>query len=145
MIVKKRNHANILCYWDEQLNASKVKSPKEYIEQINLVAHSSQRWIEVAELGMHPVNESDVPVQCRVKLNKCGLLKGASDWVILYPAHGRPYMALELKRSRKRDSSISKEQVNFLLNTESVGAFSCVAYGYVAALQAIEDYFANKC
>lgn len=142
-ILSNRNKHNILCYWDEQLNAQKVKSPLEHIEQINLVAHSSRRWVEVAEMGMHPVNESDIPVQYRVKLNKCGILKGASDWIILYPAHGRPYMALELKRSRKRDSSISKDQIEFLLKAESVGAFACVAYGYKAALKAIFDYFTN--
>ncbi len=142
MIISAKNKHGILCYWDEKLNASKVKSPKEYIEQINLVAHSSRRWVEVAEMGMHPVNEADIPVRYRVKLNKCGLLKGASDWIILYPANGRPYMVLELKRSKKSESAaISKEQKAFLLNAESVGAFACVAYGYIAALQAIEDYF----
>jgi len=144
VIISKRNKSGILCYWDDVLNASKVKSPLEHIEQINLVAHSSRKWIEVAEMGMHVPNESNIPVQYRAKLSKCGLLPGASDWLILYPAHGRPYAAIELKRSRKRDSSISQEQVDFLLKAEEVGAFSCVAYGYVAAMQAISDYFNNS-
>ena len=141
MIKSERNKSGVLCYWDEGLNASKTKSPLEHIEQINLVAHCRHRWPKEFNLMLHPVNESDVPVQCRVKLKKCGIRKGASDWLILYPSNGRPYMALELKRSRKRDSSISQDQVDFLLNAEHVGAFACVAYGYKAALHAIELYF----
>jgi hypothetical protein len=141
LIKSERNKGDILCYWDETLNASKTKSPLEHIEQINLVAHCRRRWPKEFNLMLHVPNESDVPAQYRVKLKKCGILKGASDWLILYPSNGKPYMALELKRSRKRDSSISQDQVDFLVNAEYVGAFACVAYGYKAALQAIEEYF----
>ena len=144
MITSSKNKSGILCYWHEQLNASKVKSPLEHIEQINLVAHCRQKWPDEFELMLHVPNESDVPVQYRNKLSKCGILKGASDWLILVPAHGRPYAVIELKRLRKRDSSISKEQVQFLLNAGSVGAFACAAYGYKAALKAINDYFTNS-
>tara|TARA_R110000782_G_C14758109_1_gene407856 strand:- start:848 stop:1276 length:429 start_codon:yes stop_codon:yes gene_type:complete len=140
MIKSQRNKNNILCYWDEVLNASKVKSPLEHIEQINLVAHCRQRWPEEFNLMLHVPNESNVPVQYRNKLSKCGLLPGASDWLILWPSNGKPYMVLELKRSRKRDSSVSKDQVDFLLNAEYVGAFACVAYGYKVALKSIEEY-----
>jgi hypothetical protein len=140
MIKSQRNKNNILCYWDEALNASKVKSPLEHIEQINLVAHCRQRWPKEFNLMLHVPNESNVPVQYRNKLSKCGLLPGASDWLILWPSNGKPYMVLELKRSRKRDSSVSQDQVDFLLNAEHVGAFACVAYGYKAALKSIEEY-----
>ena len=141
MIKSERNKSGVLCYWDETLNASKTKSPLEHIEQINLVAHCRKLWPKEFNLMLHVPNESNVPVQYRNKLSKCGLLPGASDWLILYPSNGKPYMALELKRSRKRDSSISQDQVDFLLNAEHVGAFACVAYGYKAALHAIELYF----
>tara|TARA_R110000772_G_scaffold123063_5_gene229282 strand:- start:7569 stop:7997 length:429 start_codon:yes stop_codon:yes gene_type:complete len=140
MIKSERNKNNILCYWDEVFNASKVKSPLEHIEQINLVAHCRRRWPKEFNLMLHVPNESNVPVQYRNKLSKCGLLPGASDWLILWPSNGKPYMVLELKRSRKRDSSVSKDQVDFLSNAEYVGAFACVAYGYKAALKSIEEY-----
>ena len=143
MIISKRNKSGILCYWDDVLNASKVKSPLEYIEQINLVAHCRQRWPVQFELMLHPVNESNIPVQYRVKLNKCGILKGASDWLILYPAYGVPYMVVELKRSRKRDSSVSAEQSEFILNAIDIGAHGVIAYGFKAALKSISDYFDN--
>ena len=123
MIKSERNKNNILCYWDEVFNASKVKSPLEHIEQINLVAHCRRRWPKEFNLMLHVPNESNVPVQYRNKLSKCGLLPGASDWLILWPSNGKPYMVLELKRSRKRDSSVSKDQVDFLSNAEYVGAF----------------------
>jgi hypothetical protein len=140
MIKSERNKSGVLCYWDDALNASKVKSPLEHIEQINLVAHCKQLWPNEFNVMLHVPNESNVPVQYRAKLSKCGLLKGASDWLILWPSNGKPYMLVELKRSRKRDSAVSNEQVNFLLNAQLIGAEVCVAYGYKAALHAIEKY-----
>lgn len=140
MIKSKRNKAGVLCYWDDKLNASKVKSPKEDIEQINLVAHCRELYPEQFGLMLHPVNESNVPVNYRVKLTKCGILKGASDWLVLWPSNGKPYLAIELKRTRKRDSVISEDQVNFLISAESVGAEACVCYGYKSALHVIEKY-----
>lgn len=140
MIKSAINKAGILCYWDDVLNAIKVKSPLEHIEQINLVAHCKQLWPNEFNVMLHVPNESNVPVQYRAKLSRCGLLKGASDWLILWPSNGRPYMLVELKRSRKKDSAVSNEQVNFLLSAQLVGAEVCVAYGYKAALHAIEKY-----
>jgi hypothetical protein len=141
MIKSERNKHGVLCYWDEQLNSSKTKSPLEHIEQINLVSHCQHKYPKEFNLMMHPVNEANIPVQYRAKLNKCGLLKGASDWLVLYPSNGKPYLVIELKRSRKRDSSVSQEQIDFLLNAEYVGAASCIAYGYKAALQVMKEYF----
>ena len=140
MIKSARNKQGVLCYWDDKLNASKVKSSLEHIEQQNLVAHCSVKWPKQFLLMFHPINESDVDVRYRVKLAKCGLMKGVSDWLILYPSNGKPYLVIELKRSRKQDSSIKKEQIDFLLNAEYVGADACVCYGYKAALHVIEEY-----
>jgi hypothetical protein len=143
MIINKENNKGIMCYWDDVLNASKVKSPLEHIEQINLVSHCNQRWPKEFALMLHPVNEGLIPAQYRAKLNKCGLLKGASDWLILYPSNGFHYMVVELKRSRKKDSSVRIEQSEFILNAVEAGAHGVIAYGFKAALKSIEDYF-NK-
>lgn len=140
MITKKHNRAGILCYWDTE--AQNTKSRLEEYEQIDLVSHFRHRWPGPGKLSFHPINESKSAPQYRAKLNKAGILKGASDWIILYPAGFHPYMVLELKRANKKEAAtISQEQKEFLLAAESVTAFACVAYGYKAALVAIEEYF----
>lgn len=143
MINKSRNRSGLLCYQLAEQPTS--KSRVEELEQIDLASHCAFRWPEHFGLQFHVANESKASPQYRGKLARMGLKKGVSDWLVLVPAHGRPYMVLELKRARKKDSTISKEQRDFLLSTESVGAFAVVAYGYRAALQAITDYFGGKC
>lgn len=142
MIIKKHNRAGILCYWDDSVQ--NITSRKEKFEQIDLVSHSKIRP-EVQDLGFHPVNESMCDVKHRSNLKKYGLKAGVSDWIILFPVDYHPYMILELKRANKKEAaSISPEQKDFLLNAGRVGAFSVCAYGYLAALEAIDDYFSNK-
>lgn len=64
---------------------------------------------------------------------------GVSDYAILpLTLQGHPFALIELKRSRKRDSSISKEQVDFLLSRERQGGFCCIAYGKNAAIAIVE-------
>ena len=147
MIIAKRNRSNILCYWDDALNASKVKSPKETLEQKQLKSHCEIKWPKEYAMMFHIINESGASGDGHYGgiLNALGRKKGVSDWLVLVPnGYGKPYMVLELKRSRKEDSGIKKEQKEFLLNAESFNGHAVVAYGFKAALKAIKDYFDNK-
>lgn len=143
MLKAQRNKAGILCFWMTEYQKD-YKSPLEHVEQQQLVTHSKYQWPNESKLMLHPANEGDVSVQYRSKLKKGGLLKGASDWIILHPAGDHPYMVLELKRANKKQAStISNEQKEFLLATENVEAFACVAYGFEAGIAAMQFYFNN--
>jgi hypothetical protein len=147
MILSARNKSGILTYWDEQLNACKVKSPKENPEQVNLNSHCSSRWPDLSKMMWHVVNESGSSGDSRYggELKKRGRKKGVPDWHVMVPSNGYHGLYIELKRSRKKDATpISKDQREFLLLAESLGYQCIVAYGYKAALQAIEDYFDNN-
>lgn len=48
------------------------------------------------------------------------------------------------KHRRKRDSSISKEQVDFMLSRERQGGFCCIAYGKNAATAIVEWLYKGK-
>lgn len=139
MIIKKRNKAGVMCYWDDEQNASKVKSRKEYLEQIDFVNWARYKYTVLESLLFAPMNEGDAKPQYRSKMKSMGLTSGVSDCILLCNGVG----AIELKRSRKRDSSVSKEQVKFTLGVESAGGFSVVAYGALAAKEALKDYL-NK-
>lgn len=136
MIIKKRNRAGVICYWDDEQNASKVKSRKEYLEQIDFVNWARYQCPILETLLFAPMNEGDAKPQYRSKMKSMGLTSGVSDCILLCNGVG----AIEMKRSRKRDSSISKEQVEFILGVESRGGFGAVAYGADAAKEALKDY-----
>lgn len=142
MIKSAKNKTGILCYWDDVLNASKVKSPKETPEQKNLNSHCSKIWPKLSPMMYHIVNESGGTgsAQYGAQLNKLGRKKGVPDWPVMIPSNGYHGLYVELKRSRKVDSSTSKEQKEFLLMAESLGYKCVIAYGYKAALKSIEEY-----
>lgn len=146
MIISKRNRSGILCYWDDKQNARKVKSRKEKCEQIDLNSACEVRYQEEYKMMWHTVNESGSggSAQYGSELNKLGRKKGVSDWLVMIPCSGYHGLFLELKRSRKQDSSTSKEQKEFLVDAAKQGYQTVIAYGYLAALEAIKDYFQIK-
>ena len=142
MIKSERNKSGLLCYWDETLNASKIKSPKESIEQKQLNSGCLYRWPEYSQMMFHVINESGGSGDSRYgsELNRMGRKKGVPDWPVMIPSGKYHGFYIELKRSRKSDSSTSKEQKTFLTQAELIGYKCVIAYGYKAALHAIEEY-----
>ncbi len=144
MIIKKRNKSGILCYWDDKENAIKVKSRKEKLEQIDLNNACKLKYPKYYSVMWHTVNEGKRDAFYGSMLAKRGKKPGVPDWIVLMPKNGYSSLLIELKRSRKIDSSIPKDEREFLLNIENYGACCVVAYGCLAALEAINDYFSNK-
>ncbi len=144
MIIKKRNRAGILCYWDDSLNAIKVKSRKEKLEQIDLNNACKAKYPLDYSMMWHTVNEGERVSYYGAMLNNRGKKKGIPDWIVLISMHGYSSLLIELKRSRKKDSEIPVEERDFILNAEKFDSCVVVAYGYLAALEAIGDYFSNK-
>lgn len=142
MIKSARNRSGLLCYWDDVLNAKKVKSPLEKVEQKQLNAKASFLWPDIEKMFFHVVNESGNSGDQRygAELNRMGRKKGVPDWLVMVPKKGFYGLYIELKRSRKEDSSISKESREFLLQAESLGYKCAVAYGYLSAIEIMREY-----
>lgn len=143
-IVSSRSKSGLLCYWDESANAKKTKSRLEKCEQQDLNMFCTKKWPEHQSMMFHVVNEGGTGGgQYGADLKKYGRKKGVPDWLVMIP-NGRYHgLYVELKRSRKQDSSISKESREFLLLAESLGYICVIAYGYKPALSAIEEYLNN--
>lgn len=143
MIKLERNKQGVLCAWDEDQNASKQLSRKEKYEAYDFSAYVNHHMPEL--MMFHVANEGAFSPQHRDSLSRAGVRAGAPDYVILHRTkQGHPFALIEMKRSRKRDSSISKEQVDFLLSRESHGGFCCVAYGSLAAIAIVELLYKEK-
>ena len=143
MIKLERNKSGVLCAWDEEENAIKTKSRLEKYEGWDFAAYVNHHMPELAMF--HVANEGAFSPQHRDSLARSGVRKGVSDYVILNRTlQGHPFALIELKRGRKRDSSISKAQVYFLLSRESQGGFCCIAYGAEAARTVVEFLYKGK-
>lgn len=143
MIKLERNKQGVLCAWDEEQNASKTKSRLEKYEAYDFAAYVNHHMPEL--MMFHVANEGAFSPQHRDSLSRAGVRAGVSDYVILHRTkQGHPFALIEMKRSRKRDSSISKEQVDFLMSRESQGGFCCSAYGSLVAISILEWMYKEK-
>jgi len=136
MIKLERNKSGVLCAWSEEENASKQKSRIEKYEGWDFAAYVNHHMPELEMF--HVANEGAFSPQHRDSLTRSGVRSGVSDYVILHrTTQGHPFALIELKRSRKRDSSIRKEQSEFLLEREKQGGFCCGSYGAMAAIEVL--------
>lgn len=143
MIKLERNKSGVLCAWSEEENANKQVSIKEKYEGIDFASYVNYHYPHLQMF--HVANEGDFSAQHRNSLARSGVRAGVSDYVILHNTVGGCAFALiELKRSRKRDSSITKDQVDFLLSREEQGGFCCAAYGSTAAKAIVEWLYKGK-
>lgn len=143
MIKLERNKQGVLCAWDEDQNASKTKSRLEKYEAYDFAAYVNHHMPEL--MMFHVANEGAFSPQHRDSLTRSGVRKGVSDYVILHRTlQSHPFALIELKRSRKRDSSISEEQIDFLLSREQQGGFCCASYGKNAAIATVEWLYKGK-
>lgn len=124
------------------LGGQKSFTPLEHDEQVVFV-----KWLRTNKIFHFSIpNESALSSLNRktamivgVKLKKEGLIKGASDIFVLLPDK---ILAIEMKRSKKSLSKVSKEQSSF---KEEIGKFeycdSFIAYGAAEAIKIVEQYF----
>jgi hypothetical protein len=141
MIKQSKNRAGVTVF--ALATQPKARSRKEDMEAIDFYQFAIRKYPEVKGLLRHIANERKASVHEHNLLVQQGMEKGTSDYLMLIPNDDHPYFAMELKRARKKDSSVQKEQNEFLLDAESVGAFACIAYGYKAALHALDVYMKN--
>lgn len=113
------------------------KCPSETLEQVTFFNRVRRDYPDTwGVIATHIRNEGKFSVQQRVKQKAEGMTPGASDIII----PGCPTFVCEMKR---RDHTISKwqdGQKEYLLTSQKMGAFACVALGADAAMEALEKW-----
>lgn len=89
---------------------------------------------------IHIANESKTSWQNGRSMKAQGKKKGVSDYFLAYPCGDKHGLWIELKRVNKSISKPSPEQIKWLSICDSVGYGTCVAYGALDAIDAIEKY-----
>lgn len=111
--------------------------PLEDADLITFFNQLRKKYPNLADVALHIKNEGKRNVrQVQRDRAKGALNSGASDIVIV----GSPAFVCELKRKDHTKSTITAEQVTFLNNAENSGAYTCIALGCEAAIEAVENY-----
>ena len=122
------------CYGD--LSYRDKKCPSEAAEQVTFFNQLKILHPSIARTAMHIRNEGKKTIQQAMRERAEGLLSGAADIIIISKV---PFVC-ELKRKYHKLSQWESRQLDFLLAAQESGAFVCVAFGYEAALEGVEEW-----
>lgn len=114
--------------------------PQESAEQITFFGQLRAKHPDtLGRLALHPKNEEKrkgKDFQRLARDKAMGLSVGASDIVI----PGSPAFVCEMKRADHTKSQWQPGQLKYLEAAHNAGAFVCVALGWQAALQAVQEW-----
>lgn len=113
-------------------------------DQMNFTSWFDYQYPHYSRLYFHVMNESDMPVQGRVKAKKKGLKSGVSDIIILLKRGEYSGLIIELKRKYKAKSKVSKEQEEFLFEVDGQGFYCAICYGFEEAQKCVKEYLQIK-
>lgn len=112
------------------------KCPLETAEQISFLSLLRREFPELADIAVHIRNEGKRSKRQGAQHKVEGMNTGASDIVI--PCV--PPILIELKRRDHTLSSTSKKQLDYLVNSQRLGAFVCYALGATGAMEAVRAW-----
>ena len=114
--------------------------PLEDAELMTFFNELNRLHPQLSLVAIHPDNEGLVlgsGHHHHIKQKAKGAIKkGAADIIIV----GYPTFVCELKRKDHTKSKWQDGLLDFLQTSQKLGAFVCVALGYEAALQALNDW-----
>lgn len=115
-------------------------TPTEADEQMAVFEWAQWNMTKYPELALmfHIPNESNVPVQYRVKLKKMGLKSGVPD--ICLPVARGGYHALYIEMKRTKRSATSEQQKWTIAKLNAVGNIAIICKGAEQAIENIVEY-----
>lgn len=125
---------SIKVYGDQKYRNKKC--PPESAEQITFFNVLRREYPELGAIAIHPRNEGKRSMQQTQRQKAEGMTPGASDIII----PGCPTFVCEMKRQDHTLCKWEPEQIAYLEQCQKNGAFVCVALGYKAALEALEQW-----
>ena len=118
--------------YGQKIKGCKVPESSHMITFLNTLR---REYPEYAKCCLHIRNEGKRTRQQIEKEKAQGFVTGAADIILV----GNPSFVCEMK-SQSPSAKISKEQIEFLLSAQRLGAFSCVALGHVGAIEGFNEW-----
>lgn len=111
--------------------------PKESAEQITFFSALRREYPDtLGKIAIHPRNEGQRHRNEVIRHKAEGMVTGASDVVI----PGAPAFVCEIKRMDHTQSRWEDGQQEYLEAAQEAGAFVCVALGWQAAMEAVQEW-----
>lgn len=111
--------------------------PKENVEQVSIINKIRLEYpTSYGRLVVHVRNEGKRTHQQTIRHKAEGLTPGAPDVIIPVSI---PFLC-EVKRRNPTLSKVSYDQLDYLEAAYNEGAFVCLAFGAVAAWEAMQDW-----
>ena len=110
---------------------------KENAEQVTAINAIRKKWPNTAgALVIHPENEGKRSWAQAAWAKAGGLNPGASDIII----PGNPAFVCEIKRRHHTKSKWEDGQQEYLKAAQDAGCFVCIALGWEAVVEAVDDW-----
>ena len=111
--------------------------PVESAEQLTLFSQIRKHHPHLASIVFHPRMEGErTKGQAYWQKADGSIVKGMVDVIGI----GHPMLVMEIKRRDKNKSVWQPGQIDVLQAAHNRGAFTCLALGYEAAMQALKDW-----
>lgn len=136
MNIKQVEVAGLVVYGDHEWRG---KCPLEAAEAVSFFCQLRAEFPELAAVATHIRNEGRRTKRQGYQHQQEGMNTGASDVII--PVC--PPIVMEMKRRDHTLSSISKEQVEYLVAAAGGGAFAGVALGAAGAMEMVRAWVAK--
>ena len=136
MNIKQVHGAGLVVYGDPDWRG---KCPLEAAEAVSFFCQLRSEFPELAKVATHIRNEGKRTKRQGYQHQQEGMNTGASDVII--PVC--PPIVMEMKRRDHTLSSISKEQVDYLVAAADLGAFTGVALGAAGAMVMVRTWVAR--
>lgn len=136
MNIKQVHGAGLVVYGDPDWRG---KCPLEAAEAVSFFCQLRAEFPELSKVATHIRNEGKRTKRQGYKHQQEGMNTGASDVII--PVC--PPIVMEMKRRDHTLSSISKEQVDYLVAAASGGALAGVALGAAGAMAMVRAWVAK--
>lgn len=116
------------------------KCPREAAEQVTFFNQLRKKYPDTYGLtAVHTRNEGKKTAHQVVKEKAEGMATGAPDIAI----PGNPSFLCELKRQDRTLSDLQPGQEPYLRAAQTAGSYCCIAFGWVAAMEAFEHWRVN--
>lgn len=112
------------------------KCAAESMEQMTFFSWLRRQHPKLGMIALHPRNEGQRTIQQAQRHKAEGMTTGASDVII----PGAPAFVCEMKRKDHTQSKWQDGQKEYLQAAHEAGAFVCVAFGWEAAKEALEEW-----
>jgi hypothetical protein len=123
----------IALYGDPTYRGECARESAEQITFFNVVRKS---YPKIGLIATHIRNEGKRSYSQAAKQKAEGMTKGAPDVII----PGNPSFVCEIKRLDHTQSRWKDGQQAYLIAAQETGSFVCVALGYEAALNALDEW-----